>query len=31
MSLRNVRDGLRSLVLLWAELGNAGRAALGED
>ncbi len=29
--LRNVRDGLRSLVHLWAELGAAGRAALGGD
>jgi acetylornithine deacetylase/succinyl-diaminopimelate desuccinylase-like protein len=29
MPLRNVRDGLRSLVQLWAELGGAGRAALG--
>jgi acetylornithine deacetylase/succinyl-diaminopimelate desuccinylase-like protein len=29
MPLRNVRDGLRSLVHLWAELGGAGRAALG--
>ncbi len=31
MPLRNVRDGLRSLVHLWAELGAAGRAALGGD
>jgi acetylornithine deacetylase/succinyl-diaminopimelate desuccinylase-like protein len=31
MPLRNVRDGLRSLVHLWAELGNAGSAALGGD
>ncbi|MDQ2935573.1 MAG: dipeptidase [Chloroflexota bacterium] len=29
MPLRNVRDGLRSLVHLWGELGSAGRAAIG--
>jgi acetylornithine deacetylase/succinyl-diaminopimelate desuccinylase-like protein len=31
MPLRNVRDGLRSLVHLWAELGGAGRGALGGE
>jgi acetylornithine deacetylase/succinyl-diaminopimelate desuccinylase-like protein len=29
MPLRNVRDGLRSLVHLWGELGSAGRVAIG--